>query len=830
MKNLLHFSSKSGSSFYKLKQNALSIFALAILIWFSSFNNCIAQTVTNLSGFYRSGQVFITWANASDPSTLYKIYRSTSKINTAADIDTAEYLGFVDYHSSFDHNLTNADGQVRYQRIDSAGAPLNSSTGLCVALTLVNGNYYYAVTTLLDSVEDKSIVEGENSISNSIAETVSTAQPVFQEHRVKDGKGYDIYTNFVSSKYAVDQPLLVRVATLAYDFAVCQYKVTENTPMRVFFHGGGKNFISNITEVLSNDVRLEMEDFLPDSNVNTAWWGCNPAYDVLNDENNVAPASGINVNFSQQKSNMVIDWAIKNLPIDSNRIYIDGTSDGSAPAFLYALTYPERIAAVEVHTGAFSLSFLNDSIYNCSLNEGYVNRVEVNNLLGEVPTNLMCNLGINTYDAMNGSWVVHHYPNKSYPMIFSINGKNDQKLGWTEKTIFYDSLNNNRFGGYYFWDSRDHKGNDKFWNTDNYQLYRYRRNISFPAFSFCSLNEDYGKGDTTTGEPHGSINGMLDYSDSIIDKSNMYVIKVFIRDLFSYNDSVIVYPDSGFADITPRRLQNFLPPEGSMLSWQTIHNNQVVQGDTFIYSGQLITIPQVKIFKDTTTLTITIVPFQKYFRDFDADNFGDVSNSILSVSLPNGYVIDSTDCNDGNYFIHPGALEVCNSLDDNCNASIDEGLTLSSYYQDADNDNYGNAEIVLVFCEQPEGYVSDSLDCDDNNINVNPSVTEITNNGIDDDCNGYIDEFGVSISETEKGYFNISPNPSNGIFQINFNTIQEKSTVLSITNLLGQMVFEEKLEENILVQSIDLSAAEKGIYILKLQSKNEISIRQLVIH
>lgn len=678
MNNLLQFSK---SRIYNgcILCKAIIVITTSFLI-LASTNYSGAVTVTNLTGFYRSGQVFLTWSNISNSTALYKIYRSKSKIEFGSQISTAEYLGYVNYHSSFDHNLTNADGVVKYQRIDSSGIPLNSSTGLFVATTLIGDHYYYAVTTVANGVEDLTITVGSNSLLNSIAETVSTPMPVFQETRVDNkGKSFSIYTVFISSKYDINQPLIVAVGSMAFDFAYSINGSGSNNSMRLFFHGGGRTFISSVTATsTTSDVRLEIEDFLPDSTINTAWWGCNPAYDILNDNNNVPPTSGTNINFSQQKINRVIDWAIHHLPIDSNRIYIDATSDGSAPGFLYALTYPERIAAVEVHTGAFNMSYLTDWIYNCSLNTGYKNRDEVDNLLGEVPTNLMCNLGIHTFDALNGGWVIHQYQDRNYPLIFSINGKNDEKMGWTEKTVFYDSLNNNRLGGYFFWDNRDHTGNNKFWNVDNYDLYRYRRNVSFPAFSFCSLNEDWGDGNGTTGAEHGSVNGMLDWNDNIIDMDSTWEVKVCVKNLVGLNSTIVIYPDSCTADITPRRTQKFSPSIGTTLNWQTTHNGVILQSGTIVCNGQQIVVPQVKIFKDTTVLNISIENLNTYYRDADIDNYGDPGNTVEAETAPSGYVTDNTDCNDANAAINPGKSDICNSIDDNCNGTIDDNAIIAT--------------------------------------------------------------------------------------------------------------------------------------------------------
>jgi hypothetical protein len=65
--------------------------------------------------------------------------------------------------------------------------------------------------------------------------------------------------------------------------------------------------------------------------------------------------------------------------------------------------------------------------------------------------------------------------------------------------------------------------------------------------------------------------------------------------------------------------------------------------------------------------------------------------------------------------------------------------TSSVYYADTDGDGYGNASSSTNACSQPSGYVSNSTDCNDTNSAVNPAATEVAN-GIDDDCDGTIDE------------------------------------------------------------------------------------------
>jgi len=63
------------------------------------------------------------------------------------------------------------------------------------------------------------------------------------------------------------------------------------------------------------------------------------------------------------------------------------------------------------------------------------------------------------------------------------------------------------------------------------------------------------------------------------------------------------------------------------------------------------------------------------YRDLDGDGRGDPTAGLSSCdgSAPPGYVTDHTDCNDTNAAVHPGAIEVCNGLDDDCDGAIDTG-------------------------------------------------------------------------------------------------------------------------------------------------------------
>ena len=72
--------------------------------------------------------------------------------------------------------------------------------------------------------------------------------------------------------------------------------------------------------------------------------------------------------------------------------------------------------------------------------------------------------------------------------------------------------------------------------------------------------------------------------------------------------------------------------------------------------------------------------------------------------------------------------------------SKDDDCTKQTWYQDADGDGFGNKNQSQQSCYQPTGYVSDNTDCDDTNVSIYPGAPENTTDGIDNNCNGTVDE------------------------------------------------------------------------------------------
>ncbi len=147
------------------------------------------------------------------------------------------------------------------------------------------------------------------------------------------------------------------------------------------------------------------------------------------------------------------------------------------------------------------------------------------------------------------------------------------------------------------------------------------------------------------------------------------------------------------------------------------------------------------------------VDLPSWWPDVDGDGYGDDDASPVQACVaPEGHAPQAGDCDDVSAQRNPGADELCNDIDDDCNGMVDdEPRDGGHYHPDTDADGFGDENVDTLACERPEGHVDNSLDCDDTNASINPLAYEVCDS-LDNNCNSLIDAADPFIIDAVRYY------------------------------------------------------------------------------
>ena len=148
-----------------------------------------------------------------------------------------------------------------------------------------------------------------------------------------------------------------------------------------------------------------------------------------------------------------------------------------------------------------------------------------------------------------------------------------------------------------------------------------------------------------------------------------------------------------------------------------------------------------------------------------------------------------------------------------------------TYYQDIDNDGFGNQNVSQSDCNPIVGYVINNTDCNDGNNQIFPGAAEILGNGIDENCDGV--DGTLSLAYISNFNASIYPNPSNGTFVVRFNT-SVYDGILNLTDINGKLILSKQITG--LSYEINDITLKKGIYFLTITLSIGMTTQRVIIN
>jgi hypothetical protein len=452
------------------------------------------------------------------------------------------------------------------------------------------------------------------------------------------------------------------------------YTESSVYPTEMILHAFGESFDMQSPESADKIV------IFPDDPENTFWYGYSdqlPAGD---------PNKGTVVNYTERRLLYYLDFVSKNFAVDQNRIFLSGSSMGGSGTVSFGLSHPEIFAGFKAENAPVNQRY--QRITTDPESENALAHME--GLWGHVSMGVHNYDGFNVWDWMDISWRLEHVPGSRESWLHTYHGKDDHTVWFTQSAHasevtgmnFFQAEESFAIGHYAVWDEGGHRHipdpvmstisppppgsssvREHWWDNDwdptrDTETY-LKHNLSFPAFSHFSYNNNPGIGTCVVGGPEpmcstplpadysgytdlgnvplvlgthtyyngdwaGVINRHLRWnSNAIIDTLDLYSIDVKILNNDNSYSACLTYPTllgcdkypkpmdnyvgSGTetVDITPRRLQQFVIAANETVLWSSSGGQS---GTVTADSNGVVTVPKFQVTTAWRTLTLTRSP------------------------------------------------------------------------------------------------------------------------------------------------------------------------------------------------------------------------------
>ncbi len=563
-----------------------------------------ADVVSQLNARHRSGQTFLTWPETSQTAR-YNIYRHSQPITTNT-LPSATLLnrrwGSLGPDTSVNRYAT-ADVPANFV-IEDLSAPLSSDTGLFV-YTIPEGEQaqaYYAVTSIVNGLENTRIVPGVNSLASPVQEASATPIPILTSS-INEGKGR-IYTQYMD--YSNWNPTF---NGYAYSYVVTlphNYDPSRQYPLQLYLHAYGSGYqLLPQTEYDWEFIKVVPSDLGSAQNTTHTWW-YGFAADHNYETNGSIPATGVIENFTEQRVLAAVREVVNNNGINVNPelIHVIGNSMGASGALALGMRYPDVFAGIYASqpmtnystSPLFQRDFAqvwgeranNLPIVNAGPDSGSISDYDIN---GRSPTRV--------WNWMNHFEQLIRRSGDSFSYLMVDHGKADGTIDWntqgqplsrilTEAKVGFSANAYENVG--HSWQAFGAVVTSMFGLgfSDN-APWKYPNSLSFPSITNATGSSSINPGATNDSRYNINIEWSTPanaFDRNIVDTPNQYQIS--LRSLDAQQT----------ASITPRNTQQFDVGPNEQCSWSVsrVSNNQLLQTGTVIADQNgLVTVDRVFI-------------------------------------------------------------------------------------------------------------------------------------------------------------------------------------------------------------------------------------------
>jgi hypothetical protein len=487
-----------------------------------------AGVVGEIRAEHRAGQTFVTWRELSGSGKRYRVYRAARPLASALDLAAADYLGEVDDKSSRNQGRSLATGSEHNWILADGAAPLASDQGLFVhtvegppvglrarARTLEPERAFYAVTVVTNGVEERALTPGSNTTVAGAFEWPAPPRPVLQS--TSDGF---LWGHWVGDRDTPFQPALSPWPSRGYNFLLSPGSAPGRHGLALALHAAGQTYADAWPQrfEVPNDVDLlKVSDLVPYTSW-TFWFGAHEALPA-------APGPNAEVwNFTQLRILHTLDLAaeLRGDGYDPERVYVMGGSMGAIGGMYLVQEAPERFAAALLRNGLYDLTATD-----------YRNPGAFERVFGSLARPLVTRDGLSILDRTNASFMAAREPARDWPLIRTLNGRNDETVGWMSAVGLMHGLAAAGRPAVHYFDERTHNPNGYWRNLERALIARtcqVRRDRPSLRFDACSLDDDAGDGARDSGDPVGTLNGAVDYdAESAHAEAMRLEFEVYLR-------------------------------------------------------------------------------------------------------------------------------------------------------------------------------------------------------------------------------------------------------------------------------------------------------------